>query len=71
MTLRKLGLLLFVRLFLLPLGIPLCSMCGRPLGCKNEIGKSDGQVDCGHVSGLLTRRHDRWPGWGAQSSLKQ
>jgi hypothetical protein len=36
---------------------------------KNE--KSDERVDCDHVSGLLTRRHDRWPRWGPQPSPKQ
>ena len=27
-------------------------MCGRPLGCKRKSEKSDGRVDCDHVSGL-------------------
>ncbi len=49
----------------------LCAMCGRPLGCKRENEKPDGRVDCDHVSGLLTRRHDRWPRWGPRSSPKQ
>ena len=38
-------------------------------GRKRE--NSDGWVDCDHVSGLLTRRHDRWPRWGPRSSRKQ
>ena len=33
--------------------------------------KSDGRIDCDHVSGLLTRRDDRWPRWGPRSSPKQ
>src|SRR5450631_1488052 len=28
-------------------------MCGRPLGCKRKIEKSDGRFDCDHVSGLF------------------
>ena len=47
------------------------AMCGRPLGCKRKNEKSDARVDCDHVSGLLTRRHDRWPRWGSRSSPKQ
>jgi hypothetical protein len=47
-----------------------CCMCGRPLGCKRKNEKSDGWIDCDHVSGLLSRRHDRWPRWGPRSSPK-
>ena len=47
-----------------------CCMCGRPLGCKRKNEKSDGRVDCDHVSGLSTRRHDRWPRWVPRSSPK-
>jgi hypothetical protein len=36
-------------------------MCGRLLGCKRENEKSDGWVDCGHVSGLFTRRMTAGP----------
>jgi len=46
-------------------------LCGRPLGCKGKNEKSDARVDCDHVSGLLTRRQDRWPRWGSRSSPKQ
>jgi hypothetical protein len=28
-------------------------MCGRPLGCKRKDEKSDGRIDCDHVSGLV------------------
>src|SRR5258708_33943305 len=28
-------------------------MCGRPLGCKRKIEKSDRWFDCDHVSGLF------------------
>ena len=28
-------------------------MCGRPIGCKRKSEKSDGRVDCDHVSGLV------------------
>jgi hypothetical protein len=52
-------------------GAALRAMCGRPLGCKSFEENSDGWVDCDHVSGLLTRRHDRWPRWGPRSSPKQ
>jgi DNA-binding winged helix-turn-helix (wHTH) protein len=34
---------------------PRCCMCGRPLGCKRKSEKSDGRVDCDHVSGLVQR----------------
>lgn len=34
-------------------------LCGRPFGCKRQIEKSDGWVDCSHVSGLLARQS--WP----------
>ena len=46
-------------------------MCGRPLGCKRKIEKSDNRVDSGHVSGLLARQHGRWPRWDPRSSPKQ
>jgi len=36
-----------------------------------EKKEPDGRVDCDHVSGLLTRRHDRWPRWGPRSNPKQ
>jgi hypothetical protein len=39
--------------FTLLLHLPLCAMCGRPLGCKRKSEKSDGCVDCDHVSGLF------------------
>jgi DNA invertase Pin-like site-specific DNA recombinase len=39
-------------------------MCGRPVGCKGLKENADGRIDCEHVSGLLTRRHVRWPRWG-------
>ena len=32
---------------------------------------ADGRVGCEHVSGLLTRRHARWPRWGPRPSPKQ
>jgi len=48
--------------------VALWCMCGRPLGCKRKDEKSDGRVDRDHVSGLSTRRHDRWPRWGPRSS---
>ena len=46
-------------------------LCGRPLGFKSESENSDGRIDCDHVSGLLTRHHDRWPRWVPRSSPKQ
>ena len=46
-------------------------MCGRPLGCKRKNEKSDGRIDCDHVSGLLARQHGRWPRWVPRSSPKQ
>ena len=36
-------------------------MCGRPLGCKSFEENSDGEVDCDHVFGLLTRRMTAGP----------
>jgi transposase-like protein len=36
-------------------------MCGRPLGCKRENEKSDGRIDCDHVSGLFSRRMTAGP----------
>jgi hypothetical protein len=38
---------------------------------QEKIEKSDGRVDCDHVSGLLARQHGRWPRWDPQSSPKQ
>ena len=46
-------------------------MCGRPLGCKRKIENSDTRVESAHVSGLLARRHGRWPRWGSRSGPKQ
>ena len=46
-------------------------MCGRPRGFKSFEENSDGRVDCDHVSGLLTRHHDRWPRWNPRSGPKQ
>ena len=46
-------------------------MCGRPVGCKRKIEKSDDQFDSDHVSGLLTRRTGRWPRWCPRSGPKQ
>jgi hypothetical protein len=49
----------------------LACMCGRPVGCKGLKENADGLVGCEHVSGLLTRRHVRWPRWGPRPSPKQ
>ena len=46
-------------------------MCGRPRGFKSLEENFDGRFDCDHVSGLLTRHHDRWPRWGSRSGPKQ
>jgi hypothetical protein len=46
-------------------------MCGRPRGFKSFEENSDGRIDCDHVSGLMTRRHDRWPRWNPRSGPKQ
>ena len=46
-------------------------LCGRPVGCKRKIEKSDNQFDSDHVSGLLTRLEHRWPRWGPRSGPKQ
>src|SRR4051794_8364843 len=42
-------------------GIGRWYMCGRPLGCKRENEKSDGRIDCDHVSGLFSRRMTAGP----------
>ena len=43
----------------------------RPPGFKSFEENSDAWVDCGHVFGLLTRHHDRWPRWNPRSGPKQ
>jgi hypothetical protein len=47
------------------------TMCGRPLGFKSVSDNFDERIDCDHVFGLLTRRHDRWPRWSSRSGPKQ
>jgi len=43
----------------------------RPLGFEGFVENFDGRIDCDHLSGLLTRHHDRWPRWVPRSSPKQ
>jgi hypothetical protein len=45
--------------------------CGLTFGCKRRKEKSYERVDCDHVTGVLTRRHDRWPGCGPRFRPKR
>ena len=52
-------------------------MCGMDRHVWTAPGVQGGlaqewlRVACAHVSGLLTRLHDRWPRWDPQASAKQ
>jgi hypothetical protein len=46
-------------------------LSGRPRWFKSVNAKNDVRIDCGHMSGLLARRDDRWPRWVPRSSPKQ